>query len=247
MTASKKLVLAMPFFDGLQWQRGVGEVFDTSKLDEKVAEKLEAKGYLVTEQVYRARLNPEAARIQEAAEASQGELQSIYALFPGVTTTEGVKAAVGALQAKVPSAEDMEKVSSARTFARQLGQLYPDAKTPDDLLTAVRQAQGESASLREKLKVAEADLSAAQASAAKPEDVQALAEYRSLVGDLLPEGLAPTAVKALKAKGYVTRGVVSRIPRADLDAVSGVGPEALKLLDGWAPYVGAQAPAPAQE
>ena len=235
MTASKKLVLAMPFFDGLQWQRGVGEVFDTSKLDEKVAEKLEAKGYLVTEQVYRARLNPEAARIQEAAEASQGELQSIYALFPGVTTTEGVKAAVGALQAKVPSAEDMEKVSSARTFARQLGQLYPDAKTPDDLLTAVREAQGESASLREKLKVAEANLSVAQASAAKPDDVQALTEYRSSVGELLPGKITAQARKTLIEHGFVGKALVSRLSDKELLDLPNVAQGTLDTLREWAP------------
>lgn len=235
MTASKKLVLAMPFFDGLQWQRGVGEVFDTSKLDEKVAEKLEAKGYLVTEQVYRARLNPEAARIQEAAEASQGELQSIYALFPGVTTTEGVRAAVTALQAKVPSAEDLQKVSSARTFAQQLGQLYPDAKTPDDLLTAVREGQSQVGQLTQKLQVAEADLTAAQANATKPEDAQALAEYRSSVGELLPSKITAQARKTLIEHGFVGKALVSRLSDKELLDLPNVAQGTLDTLREWAP------------
>lgn len=240
MTASKMIVLAMPFFDGLQWQRGVGEVFDTSTLDEKVVEKLTAKGYLVTEQVYRARLNPEAARIQEAAEASQDELQSLYALFPGVTTTEGVKAAVGALQAKIPSAEDLEKVSSARTFVGQLGQLYPDAKTPDELLTAVREGQSQADQLTQKLQAVEADLTAAQANAAKPEDAHALTEYRSAVGELLPGKLTPQARKTLLDRSFVGKTLVSRLSDKELLDLPNVAQATLEVLREWAPAASAE-------
>lgn len=229
MTQDKN-ILAKPYYDGLTWHRSVGEEFDTSKLDDAVTQKLQAKGYLVTAQAYRASVNPEAARVQETADAAQDELQSLYALFPGVTTTEGVKAAVQDLQERVPSPQDLESVTRAKTFVATLAQLYPDAQDPGTLMDA---AKGTLAQLKE-----------AQAQAVKPEDVAALAEYRALVGELLPDGLAPTAVSALKAKRWVGKELLSRVPRAELDALKGVGTEALRLLDTWAPYAG---PAPAQE
>ncbi|SEI67098.1 hypothetical protein SAMN04488058_101299 [Deinococcus reticulitermitis] len=223
---TQKNILAKPYYDGLTWHRGVGEEFDTSRLEGAVTEKLQAKGYLVTAQAYRASVNPEAAKVQETADAAQGELQSLYALFPGVTTTEGVKAAVQALRERVPSPSDLESVTRAKAFVTGLGQLYPEAKDPGALMDA---AKGTLAQLKE-------------AQAVKPEDVAALAEYRALVGELLPDGLAPTAVSALKAKGWVGKELLSRVPRAELDAVKGVGTEALKLLDTWAPYAGSATP-----
>lgn len=140
MTRDQKNILAQPYFDGVRWHRDVGQPFDTSKLDGKVVEKLEEKGYLMTASAFKARTNPEAAQAQEAADTSAVQLQAIYDALPGVTTPEGAVTAIQAIQSRVPSAEDLEKVSSARTFVQELSKLFPDAKGTDALLDAVKQA-----------------------------------------------------------------------------------------------------------
>lgn len=143
----KELVLAIPYFDGIQWNRNVGEPFNTEKLDEQLVEKMTQKGYLVTAKEYQARRNPEAAQAQAQADATADQLQSIYALLPGVTTPDGAVTAIQDLQGRVPSGEDQENVARARVFLQELRGLYPDAKDAEDLLQAARDTQARAAAL----------------------------------------------------------------------------------------------------
>lgn len=151
----KELVLAIPYFDGIQWNRNVGEPFNTEKLDEQLVEKMTQKGYLVTAKEYQARRNPEAAQAQAQADATADQLQSIYALLPGVTTLDGAVTAIQDLQGRVPSGEDQENVARARVFVQELRGLYPDAKDTEGLLQAARDTQARVATL-EKLHAAPA-------------------------------------------------------------------------------------------
>lgn len=226
MTKQEKTILAQPYFDGVRWHRSVGEPFDTSKLDERVVEKMEAKGYLMTPAAFKARTNPEAAQAQELADTNAAQLQAIYDVLPGVTTPDGAVTAIQAIQGKVPSAEDLERVSSARTFVQELGKLFPNAKGADALLTAVRQAQ---------------------ASAANPDDLRSLAEYRTHVGELLPAGLAPQARKVLLEHNLVGKVVISRTSDAELLALNGVAQGSVDTLREWSPLHPSLVPKPAEE
>lgn len=225
-----KFILATPFFDGSVWHRGVGEVFDASKVSDQTFEKLKSKGYLVTEQAYRTKVNPEAAQAQATADEAQARLQELFALFPGVTTFTGLKVAVEDLQARVPSTEDLEKVSSARAFVGRLRELFPEAVAPDDLLKEIGALRAEGETLR-------ANLKAAQANPVSPEDAQALNEYRAVVGELLPAKLTPQARKTLIEHGFVGKALVSRLSDSALLDLPNVAQATLDALRDWAPAV----------
>lgn len=132
------LVLVRPFWDASQMK--FIQPNDALPTDEKLLGRMQELGYLKTQKEVDAQRNPEAAQAQAAADASAEQLQAIYDVLPGVTTPEGAVTAIQAIQSRVPSAEDLEKVSSARTFVQELGKLFPDAKGTDALLDAVKQA-----------------------------------------------------------------------------------------------------------
>lgn len=97
-------------------------------------------------------------------------------------------------------------------------------KVRDDLQAQVTELQGE--------------LEAAQASAAKPEDAQALAEYREVVGELLPSDFP--ARKALFEGGYYTVKAVSAASDDDLNALDGIADKTLVKIREKAPAVGGE-------
>lgn len=97
-------------------------------------------------------------------------------------------------------------------------------KARDDLQAQVIELQGE--------------LEAAQASAAKPEDAQALAEYREVVGELLPSDFP--ARKALFEGGYYTVKAVSAASDDDLNALDGIADKTLVKIREKAPAVGGE-------
>ena len=148
-TAALTLVLAMPYFDGMVWQRSVGEPFDTSKLDDKVVEKLKTKGFLMSAAAYKARTNPEAAQAQASADAAAADLARITALFEDVDSTDEVIEEVQQLQRQAASAGDLRtKVAQLEVQVTTLTQERDEARSqqakPEDAtaLTLYREAVG---------------------------------------------------------------------------------------------------------
>lgn len=85
----------------------------------------------------------------------------------------------------------------------------------------------------------QADLKTAQASAADPADMAALAEYREVVGELLP-GDFP-ARKVLLEGGYYTVAAVSAASDDDLSALDGIADRTLVKIREKAPAAPATA------
>ncbi|MBB5234467.1 hypothetical protein [Deinococcus budaensis] len=197
MTKLLTLVLALPYFDGVTWHRDVGQSFDTSKLDAKVVEKLQTKGFLMTAAAYKARTNPEAAEVQATADATAEQL---VAARERVTELEGqLQTANSSLTTRTSElTEAQRKVTS---LGEQVGSLTTQ------LGEATRKAQ------------------------AVEEDVQALAQYREVVGPLLPTTeLQPRAHKSLLTHGYYTVKLVQAATDEKLKALPEVGDTTVETL-----------------
>lgn len=141
---TKTEVLAMPYYDGLKWHRDVGQPFDTTGLDERTVAKLREKGYLLTAAAYKARTNPEAAQAQQQVEAQQAELGSLYTLFPGVSTVDGLVQAISALRGQVPGAEQIALAQGNAEVVTALSELYPAVSIPE-LVGAVKASRDSAA------------------------------------------------------------------------------------------------------
>ncbi len=83
-----------------------------------------------------------------------------------------------------------------------------------------------------------------QAAAGKPEDAAALKAYRDVVGELLPEGLAPNARKSLTEAGFVGKHLLARVSDEELRALPNVGDGTLEALRKFAPLHAPPAPTP---
>ncbi|WP_412027914.1 hypothetical protein [Deinococcus yunweiensis] len=180
---TKTEVLAMPYYDGLKWHRDVGQPFDTTGLDERTVAKLREKGYLLTAAAFKARTNPEAAQAQQQVEAQQAELGSLYTLFPGVSTVDGLVQAISALRGQVPGAEQIALAQGNAEVVAALTELYPAVSIPE-LVGAVKVSRDTAA------QVPSAELAEMHSS-----NATTVAALQALYPDVMTEGLLD-AVKA---------------------------------------------------
>jgi hypothetical protein len=102
------------------------------------------------------------------------------------------------------------QVAGAAAVKKQLDVAKAQAKTDADELIRLRAGQ------------------------AKPEDVAALADYREIVGELLPKGFPERAL--LLDNGYYTVSVVQGTDDETLKAIDGIAEGKLAAIRKAAPY-----------
>lgn len=114
--------------------------------------------------------------------------------------------------------------------------LFPKVKSTDELLAQVKELQSGRKADRDEATRLQGELTKAQASAANPEDAAALAEYREVVGDLLPHDFPSR--KILLENGYYTLDTVTGAADEDLTNIDGIADGKLADIRKVAPYSG---------
>lgn len=200
MTKLLTLVLAMPYFDGLQWHRDVGQPFDTSKLDAKVVEKLQTKGFLMTAAAYKARTNPEAAEVQATADATAEqlataqervtELEDQLQMANSSVTTMTAERDQAQQQVSTLTAERDEAERKVTSLGEQVG----------SLTTQLGEKVRESQELTAQVATAQAERDAAKKALAEGKVIPTDAHDRLVKVPGIGEALAKKALDALTAE-----------------------------------------------
>ncbi len=158
------------------------------------------------------------------------------------------------------SKEDLERERNAEAFeARKAAQgssvaLQEAQQKVEDLTSQLETAKADAAKvaglqtqvagLQTQVTTLTGQLNAARAQVAKAEDTAALKHYREVVGELLPEGLAPNARKSLTEAGFVGKHLLARVSDEELRALPNVGDGTIEALRKFAPLHVPSAPTP---
>ncbi|WP_278913205.1 hypothetical protein [Deinococcus wulumuqiensis] len=180
--------------------------------------------YILSEKEFSRQNNPTAFQAQTELEQANLRIQELTAQLQQVQDPARQSELE---QAKAALVQEQQR-------ADELALRLADLPDPTPLLNLFLNEDGSQPTFEQAVEAARQAQADAQASL-DDEDSKALAEYREVVGQLYPEGLAPQALNALKEKGWGGKELLSRIGDAQLLDLKGFADTSLKTVRAWAP------------
>ena len=188
--------------------------------------------YILSEKEFSRQNNPTAFQAQTELEQANLRIQELTAQLQQVQDPARQSELE---QAKAALVQEQQR-------ADELALRLADLPDPTPLLNLFLNEDGSQPTFDEAVAAARQAQADAEASL-DDEDSAELDAYRQHVGELLPEGVSANAAKVLKQHGFVGKALISRIPDAELLALSGVAQGTVDTLRLWAPSLGPVGPA----